>query len=51
MMEDTILVWQLKHGRREAMARIYGKYKPMLLTIAAAILGDAVGAGDQFEVQ
>jgi RNA polymerase sigma-70 factor (ECF subfamily) len=46
MIEDKILVWQLRCGRREAMARIYGKYEPMLLTIAAGILGDVAGAED-----
>ncbi len=46
MIEDKILVWQLKCGKREAMARIYRQYEPMLLTIAAAILRDTVGAED-----
>lgn len=46
MIEDKILVWQLRYGRREAMAKIYCKYEPMLLTIAAAILRDTVGAED-----
>ena len=45
-MEDKILVWKLRRGRREAMARIYGKYESMLLTIAASILGDIAGAED-----
>ena len=46
MIEDKILVWQLRYGKREAMAKIYCKYEPMLLTIAAAILRDTVGAED-----
>ena len=46
MIEDKILVWQLRYGKREAMAKIYGKYEPMLLTIAAASLRDTVGAED-----
>ncbi len=46
MVEDKILIWKLKRGERQAMARIYGKYEPMLLTIAAAILGDVAGAED-----
>ena len=46
MIEDKILVWQLRYGRREAMAKIYCKYEPMLLTVAAAILRDSVEAED-----
>lgn len=46
MIEDKILVWQLRSGKHEAMVRIYGKYEPMLLTIATAILGDIAGAED-----
>jgi RNA polymerase sigma-70 factor (ECF subfamily) len=46
MMEDKILIWRFRRGSREALGRIYGKYEGLLVTVAAAILGDRAGAED-----
>ncbi len=45
-MEDKILMWRFKHGSRKALARIYEKYEPHLLTLAAALLNDVNTAED-----
>ena len=39
MLEDRQLVWKLKRGDRQAMQRLYEKYKDQLLTTAAALVG------------
>jgi len=46
MLEDERLVWELKRGSKEALRRIYEKYKDNLLTIAASLLRDRCGAED-----
>jgi RNA polymerase sigma-70 factor (ECF subfamily) len=46
MLEDRLLSWQLKHGSKDALARIYEKYLRYLLTLATALLGDVNAAED-----
>jgi RNA polymerase sigma-70 factor (ECF subfamily) len=46
MLEDKRLIWELKHGDKEALRQIYMKYKDTLLTIAASLLHDACAAED-----
>ena len=46
MMEDKILIWRFRGGSREALGQIYCKYEALLLTVAAAILGDLASAED-----
>jgi RNA polymerase sigma-70 factor, ECF subfamily len=46
MIEDRLLIWRFRRGRREALEQIYCKYEAMLVTMAAAILGDRAGAED-----
>ena len=46
MLEDRILVWELKRGRAWAFDRIYAKYLDTLLTVAMGLLGDAQLAED-----
>ena len=46
MVEDKILIWRFRRGSREALEQIYCKYEALLLTVAAAILGDLAGAED-----
>jgi RNA polymerase sigma-70 factor (ECF subfamily) len=46
MIEDKILIWRFKGGRREALEQIYCKYEAMLVTVAASILADPSGAED-----
>ncbi len=44
MLEDTVLIWRFKRGSREALCRIYEKYRTDLLKLAALLLnrkGDA----------
>ena len=38
MIEDMLLIWKFKSGNKEALARIYEKYKCDLLRVAAALL-------------
>ena len=45
-MEDKLLVSRCKRGSREALARIYEKYKTDLLVLAMALLSDAGAAED-----
>jgi len=45
-MEDKLLVLRCKRGSREALARIYAKYKTDLLVLAMALLNDAGVAED-----
>ncbi|HUW17995.1 MAG TPA: sigma-70 family RNA polymerase sigma factor [Sedimentisphaerales bacterium] len=46
MQEDTRLIWRLKRGEREALRRLYEKYKNKLLAIAALLLNDGNAAED-----
>jgi RNA polymerase sigma-70 factor (ECF subfamily) len=45
-MEDKLLVFRCKRGSKEALARIYEKYKRDLLLLAAALLNDTGIAED-----
>jgi RNA polymerase sigma factor (sigma-70 family) len=45
-MEDKLLVWRCKRGSRDALARIYEKYKRDLLTLAITLLNDRSAAED-----
>ena len=45
-MEDKLLVFQCKRGSREALTRIYEKYKADLLLLAMALLNDKAAAED-----
>jgi len=44
--EDERLIYELSRGNREALRKIYMKYKDSLLTIAAAMLNDSAAAED-----
>ena len=46
MLEDERLIWELKHGDKEALRQIYMKYKDSMLTIAASLLHDTCAAED-----
>jgi len=46
MWEDKLLVLKCRHGSREAMGRIYLKYKDYLLTLARGLLGERAAAED-----
>ena len=46
MAEDRELVERLCHGDRDALRRIYEKYKDDLLTIASCMLADRADAED-----
>jgi RNA polymerase sigma-70 factor (ECF subfamily) len=46
MLEDKLLVWKLKYGSRDALRRIYEKYKNDLLALAIALLNDKSAAED-----
>lgn len=46
MLEDKVLVWRAQRGSKEAMRRIYEKYKNDLLTSATAMLTDRAAAED-----
>jgi RNA polymerase sigma factor (sigma-70 family) len=46
MLEDKLLVLKCKRGSRDAMCRLYRKYKDYLLTIANALLNDRPAAED-----
>ncbi|MHC4635984.1 MAG: RNA polymerase sigma factor [Planctomycetota bacterium] len=46
MLNDRLLVWKLKHGNRDALRRIYEKYRDDLLRIAAGLLNDTTAAED-----
>ena len=46
MWEDRLLVWRAQRGSKEAMRRIYEKYKDDLLTSATALLTDRSVAED-----
>jgi RNA polymerase sigma-70 factor (ECF subfamily) len=38
MIEDKLLIWKFKSGNRDALARIYEKYKNNLLRMASGLL-------------
>ncbi|HCO92500.1 MAG TPA: hypothetical protein DIU00_00875 [Phycisphaerales bacterium] len=46
MLEDKLLVLKCKHGDKEAMCRLYEKYKDYLLTLAKGLLGEQATAED-----
>ena len=46
MLEDRLLVWKFKRGSRDAFRLIYEKYADDLLSLAANLLSDKVGAED-----
>ena len=46
MLEDKILIWKFKCGSREALCRIYEKYKKDLLRLAIVLLNDVSDAED-----
>jgi len=46
MIEDKLLIWKFKRGGSDALARIYEKYQPRLLTLATALLNDVNTAED-----
>ncbi|MHC4572730.1 MAG: RNA polymerase sigma factor [Planctomycetota bacterium] len=46
MQEDTRLIRRLKRGDKEALRRLYEKYKDKLLTIAASLLSEPGAAED-----
>ncbi|MBN1391846.1 MAG: sigma-70 family RNA polymerase sigma factor [Sedimentisphaerales bacterium] len=46
MLEDKLLVLKCKHGSKDAMRRIYEKYKDYLLTLAKALLNEKTAAED-----
>ncbi|MGB2808634.1 MAG: RNA polymerase sigma factor, partial [Sedimentisphaerales bacterium] len=46
MLEDKLLVLKCNRGSKDAMRRIYEKYKDYLLTLARALLGEKAAAED-----
>ena len=46
MLEDRLLVWKFKAGNNDALRAIYKKYADDLLSLAANLLDDKVGAED-----
>jgi RNA polymerase sigma-70 factor (ECF subfamily) len=46
MLEDRLLLWKFKGGNKDAFRAIYEKYAENLLTVAANLLDDKVGAED-----
>jgi RNA polymerase sigma-70 factor (ECF subfamily) len=46
MLEDKLLVLKCRRGSRDAMCRIYEKYKDFLLTLAKGLLGEQAEAED-----
>jgi RNA polymerase sigma-70 factor (ECF subfamily) len=46
MLEDKLLVLKCRHGNKDAMRRIYEKYKDYLLTLARGLQGDRADAED-----
>ncbi len=45
-MEDKLLIWKLNRGSKEALCRIYEKYRDDLVRIAAGLLNDVGTAED-----
>jgi RNA polymerase sigma factor (sigma-70 family) len=46
MMEDRLLIWRFKRGSRDALRRIYEKYKNDLLKLAISLVSDVSTAED-----
>jgi RNA polymerase sigma-70 factor (ECF subfamily) len=46
MLEDRLLVRKLRHGNKEALRRIYEKYKDELLALGTALSHDRAAAED-----
>lgn len=46
MVEEKILIWKFKSGSRDALCRIYEKYKRDLLKLATILLTDVSDAED-----
>jgi DNA-directed RNA polymerase specialized sigma24 family protein len=46
MLEDEWLKWKLRHGSREALARVYEKYVDAMLTLAMGLLNNRAAAED-----
>ena len=46
MLEETLLVWKLKHGSAEAFERVYTEHKNDLLKLATVLLTDFHAAED-----
>jgi RNA polymerase sigma-70 factor (ECF subfamily) len=46
MLEDKLLVLRCRHGSKDAMCRLYLKYKDYLLTLAKGLLGEQAAAED-----
>ncbi len=46
MLEDKLLIWKLKRGNRDALRRLYEKYKDRLRTIAGSMLHDTQAGED-----
>ena len=46
MVEDKLLIWKFKCGKRDALRRIYEKYKNDLLKLAVGLVNDANTAED-----
>ena len=46
MFEDRLLVFRCKCGSKDAMCRIYEKYKDYLITLARALLNEKTAAED-----
>ena len=46
MVEDRLLIWRFKLGNRDAVRRIYEKYKNDLLKLAVALTNDVNTAED-----
>jgi RNA polymerase sigma factor (sigma-70 family) len=40
MVEDKLLVWRYRHGSKDALCRIYDKYKNNLLALAVSLSND-----------
>ncbi len=46
MMEDRLLIWKFKRGSKDALRRIYEKYRHDLLKLAVSLAGDVNAAED-----
>jgi RNA polymerase sigma-70 factor, ECF subfamily len=45
-LNDTLLLWQLKRGRKAVLRHLYEKYCDDMLTLAVALVRDKSGAED-----
>jgi len=46
LVEDKLLIWKLRRGSKDALSRIYEKYRDDMLRIAAGLLNEADAAED-----